>query len=61
MGVLLACEKKEKNSSSAPSLSVITLRKCRVDRSFPDHVTRCLVRTGTQAVLAWVAYLNPAF
>ncbi len=45
MGILLACEKKE-ISSSAPGLSMMTLRKCRVDYSFPSHVTRCWVRTA---------------
>jgi hypothetical protein len=45
MGALLACEKKG-ISSSALGLSKMTLRECGVDHLFPDHVTRCWVRTG---------------
>ncbi len=45
IGVLLVCE-KEKNSSSAPGLSVMTPREGRVDRPFPSHMTRCWVRTS---------------
>jgi hypothetical protein len=38
--------KKLKNiSSSAPGLSVMTLRECCVDRLFPDHVIKSWVRT----------------
>ncbi len=40
MSVLLSSEKKLKISSSAPGLSKMTLRKCRIDRPFPDHVIR---------------------
>jgi hypothetical protein len=37
----------------------MTLRKCRVDRPFPNHVIRHLVRTRPPpAVWAWVSYLN---
>ncbi len=39
LGILLPCETL-KISSSAPGLSVMTLRESRVDRPFPNHVIR---------------------
>jgi hypothetical protein len=36
----------KKISSSAPGLSMMTLRECHVDRPFPDHVIRLCVRTS---------------
>ncbi len=39
LGVLKLCETL-KISSSAPGLSLMTLRECCVDHAFPDHVIR---------------------
>jgi hypothetical protein len=44
MGVLLACEKIEK-FLAVRRVSVMTLRKCLIDRLFPNYVIRCWVRT----------------
>ncbi len=38
-GVLVSCETL-KISSSAPGLSLMTLRECRVDHPFPNHGIR---------------------
>jgi hypothetical protein len=46
MRVLLACEKKEGISSSTLCLIMMTPRECRVDHLFPNHVTKCWVRTS---------------
>jgi hypothetical protein len=40
LGVLLLCETLKKFSSSAPGLSMMTLRECHVDCPFPDHGIR---------------------
>jgi hypothetical protein len=44
-------------------VSLMTRRECRVDHPFPNHVTRCWVRTKPpSAYKQWVAYFfKPTF
>jgi hypothetical protein len=53
--------KKKEISISVLGLSVVTLRKCRFDHPFPNHVTRWWVRTSPPHSVGLDRLFKPRF